>query len=73
MRYLGVGGWRVHRTVNVKEIVRANGRPAFEAICDTLVERLGAERATRPGAGHALQRAPGVVELLGGFLDRAEA
>lgn len=35
---LGVGGWRAHRTVNVKEIVRANGRPAFEAICDITLE-----------------------------------
>ena len=35
---LGVGGWRAHRTVNVKEITRANGRPAFEAICDITLE-----------------------------------
>jgi hypothetical protein len=35
---LGVGGWRAHRTVNVKEIVRSNGRPAFEAICDITLE-----------------------------------
>lgn len=35
---LGVGGWRAHRTVNVKEVVRANGRPAFEAICDITLE-----------------------------------
>jgi len=35
---LGVGGWRAHRTVTVKEIVRTNGRPAFEAICDITLE-----------------------------------
>ena len=35
---LGVGGWRAHRTVNVKEVVRSNGRPAFEAICDITLE-----------------------------------
>ena len=35
---LGVGGWRAHRTVNVKEIVRSNGRPAFEALCDITLE-----------------------------------
>ena len=35
---LGVGGWRAHRTVTVKEIVRSNGRPAFEAICDITLE-----------------------------------
>jgi hypothetical protein len=35
---LGVGGWRAHRTVTVKESVRSNGRPAFEAICDITLE-----------------------------------
>jgi hypothetical protein len=35
---LGVGGWRAHRTVTVKEIVRSNGRPAFEAIADVTLE-----------------------------------
>lgn len=35
---LGVGGWRAHRTVTVKEITRANGRTAYEAICDLTLE-----------------------------------
>ncbi|WP_242370666.1 Rad52/Rad22 family DNA repair protein [Anaeromyxobacter sp. SG26] len=35
---LGVGGWRAHRTVTVKEITTAKGRPAFEAICDLTLE-----------------------------------
>lgn len=35
---LGVGGWRAHRTVTVKEIIRSNGRPAFEAICNITLE-----------------------------------
>ena len=35
---LGVGGWRAHRTVVVKEVTRSNGRPAFEAICDITLE-----------------------------------
>ncbi len=35
---LGVGGWRAHRTVTVKEITRSNGRPAFEAIADVTLE-----------------------------------
>lgn len=35
---LGVGGWRAHRTVSVKEITRSNGRPAYEAICDITLE-----------------------------------
>ena len=56
-----------------KLVVSGGHSAAFEAICDALATRLGAERATRPGAGHSLQRAPGLVELLGGFLDRAEA
>ena len=34
----GVGGFRAHRTVTVKEITRSNGRPAFEAICDLTLE-----------------------------------
>ena len=35
---LGVGGWRAHRTVTVKEITTAKGRQAFEAICDLTLE-----------------------------------
>jgi hypothetical protein len=35
---LGIGGWRAHRTVTVKEIVTAKGRPAYEAICDLTLE-----------------------------------
>ncbi len=35
---LGVGGWRAHRTVTVKEIMTSKGRPAFEAICDLTLE-----------------------------------
>jgi hypothetical protein len=35
---LGVGGWRAHRTVTVKEVLRSNGRTAFEAICDITLE-----------------------------------
>jgi Rad52/22 family double-strand break repair protein len=35
---LGIGGWRAHRTVTVKEITTAKGRPAHEAICDLTLE-----------------------------------
>jgi hypothetical protein len=35
---LGVGGWRAHRTVTVKEVTTAKGRQAFEAICDLTLE-----------------------------------
>ena len=35
---LGFGSFRVHRSVTVKEISRANGRPAYEALCDMTLE-----------------------------------
>ena len=35
---LGFGCFRSHRTITVKETKRANGRPAFEAICDLTLE-----------------------------------
>lgn len=42
---------------------------AFDAVCDVLETRLGAERAVLPGAGHSLARAPGYPERLLAFLD----
>jgi pimeloyl-ACP methyl ester carboxylesterase len=42
--------------------------PAFDAVCDLLEERLGAERAVLAGAGHTLPRAPGYLERLAAFL-----
>ncbi len=44
---------------------------AFDAVCDALEQRLGAERAVLPGAGHSVQRAPGFNEVLAGFLAAA--
>jgi pimeloyl-ACP methyl ester carboxylesterase len=44
----------------------------FDGVVDVLVARLGAARAVLPGAGHNVPRAPGFVERLGDFLDRAE-
>jgi pimeloyl-ACP methyl ester carboxylesterase len=41
---------------------------AFDAVCDVLEGRLGAERAVLPGAGHSLPRAPGYAERLEAFL-----
>ena len=35
---LGVGCFRAHRTVTVKEITRSSGKSAFEAICDLTLE-----------------------------------
>ena len=45
--------------------------PAFDAVVDVLVERLGAERAVTPGTGHSIPRAPGYNEALLAFLERA--
>lgn len=52
--------------------VSGGHEPAFEAVCDVLAERAGAERAVLPGAGHSVQRlgAP-FNELLAGFVERA--
>jgi pimeloyl-ACP methyl ester carboxylesterase len=45
---------------------------AFEAVCDVLEERLGAERAVLPGAGHSVQRlGEPFNELLTSFVARA--
>lgn len=51
-----------------KLVVSGGHSAAFEAVCDVLVERLGAERATLPGAAHNAQQAPGFNELLAAFL-----
>jgi pimeloyl-ACP methyl ester carboxylesterase len=46
---------------------------AFEAVCDVLAERLGAERAVLSGAGHSVQRLGRPFnELLSDFVLRAE-
>jgi pimeloyl-ACP methyl ester carboxylesterase len=52
-----------------KLVVSGAHHPAFDAVCDVLEERLGAERAVLPGAGHSLPRAPGYPERLKAFLD----
>lgn len=40
-----------------KLVVSGGHHAAFDAVCDVLVQRLGAERAAFPGAGHSVQRA----------------
>ena len=57
-----------------KLVVSGAHSPAFDAVCDVLEERLGAERAVLPGMGHSVPRlgAP-FNELLAGFVERAEA
>jgi pimeloyl-ACP methyl ester carboxylesterase len=55
-----------------KLVVSGAHSPAFDAVCDVLEERLRAERAVLPGAGHALPRAPGYPERLEAFLGVAD-
>jgi pimeloyl-ACP methyl ester carboxylesterase len=57
-----------------KLVVSGGHSAAFEALCDILEERLGAERAVVPGAGHSIQRlGEPFNELLASFVERAEA
>jgi pimeloyl-ACP methyl ester carboxylesterase len=39
-----------------KLVVSGAHSPAFEKVCDTLAEAIGAQRATLPGAGHSVPR-----------------
>jgi pimeloyl-ACP methyl ester carboxylesterase len=56
-----------------KLVVSGAHSAAFEAVCDVLEERLGAERAVLPGAGHSVQRlGEPFNELLAGFVVRNE-
>jgi pimeloyl-ACP methyl ester carboxylesterase len=60
------------RTPFPRLVVSGGHSPAFEALCDVLEERLGAERAVLPGAGHSVQRlGEPFNELLAGFVERA--
>ena len=56
-----------------KLVVSGAHSAAFDAVCDVLEERLGAERAVLAGAGHSVQRlGEPFNELLASFVDRAE-
>ena len=56
-----------------KLVVSGAHSPAFDAVCDVLEERLGAERAVLPGAGHSVQRlGKPFNDLLTEFVLRAE-
>jgi pimeloyl-ACP methyl ester carboxylesterase len=56
-----------------KLVVSGGHSAAFDAVCDVLEERLGAERAVLPGAGHSVQRlGEPFNELLSSFVERAE-
>jgi pimeloyl-ACP methyl ester carboxylesterase len=57
-----------------KLVVSGAHSPAFEAVCNVLEERLGAERAVLPGAGHPVQRLGEPFNaLLSDFVLRAQA
>jgi pimeloyl-ACP methyl ester carboxylesterase len=51
-----------------KLVVSGAHSAAFDAVCDVLEQRLGAQRSVLPGAGHSLPRAPGYVARLEAFL-----
>ncbi len=56
-----------------KLAVSGGWNPAFEAVCDVLHERIGAERVVLAGARHSVQRLGGPFnELLARFVERAE-
>ncbi|HJU36212.1 MAG TPA: alpha/beta fold hydrolase [Gaiellaceae bacterium] len=56
-----------------KLVVSGGHSAAFEAVCDALEQRLGAERAVLPGAGHSVQRlSEPFNELLASFVLRTE-
>jgi pimeloyl-ACP methyl ester carboxylesterase len=51
-----------------KMVVSGAHSEAFDAICDVLEQRLGAERAVLPGARHSIPRAPDFNKRLEEFL-----
>ena len=53
-----------------KLVVSGGHHPAFDAICDVLEQRIGAERAVVAGSGHGIPRAPEFNDVLTGFLAR---
>jgi pimeloyl-ACP methyl ester carboxylesterase len=57
-----------------KLVVSGAHHEAFDAVCDVLEQRLGAERAAIPGAGHSVQRlGEPFNRLLTKFVERAES
>jgi pimeloyl-ACP methyl ester carboxylesterase len=53
-------------------VVSGAHHAAFDAVCDVLVERLGAERVALAGYGHTVQRHPEFNARLADFVTRAE-
>lgn len=57
-----------------KLVVSGGHDAAFDAVCDVLEERLGAERVVLPGAGHSVQRLGEPFNaLLATFVERSES
>jgi pimeloyl-ACP methyl ester carboxylesterase len=56
-----------------KLVVSGAHHEAFDAICDALESRLGAERLVLPGFGHNPQRHPAFNDALADFVERAHA
>ena len=54
-----------------KLVISGGHHAAFDAVCNVMEERLGAERAVLSGAGHSLPRAPGYNEVLISFVERS--
>ena len=54
-------------------VVSGDHHPGLEEMCDEVARVLGASRATVPGAGHAVGRAPNFNECLERFLVSAES
>jgi pimeloyl-ACP methyl ester carboxylesterase len=56
-----------------KLVVSGAHSEAFDAVCDVLEQRLGAQRAVLPGAGHAVQLlGEPFNDLLASFVEQAE-
>jgi pimeloyl-ACP methyl ester carboxylesterase len=53
-----------------KLVVSGGHSAAFEAVCDVLEQRLGAQRAVVRGAGHSVPRVPAFNDVLLDFLGR---
>jgi pimeloyl-ACP methyl ester carboxylesterase len=52
-------------------VVSGGHQPGLERLCDSIAERLHARREQIPGAGHAVQRAPGFNQVLEDFIGRS--
>jgi pimeloyl-ACP methyl ester carboxylesterase len=56
-----------------KLVISGGHHPAFDAVCDVLQSRLGAERVVLPGFGHSIARHPDYNRMLAEFVIAAES